>query len=317
MDEKDVNIFVSEFLMPRLDGFAEFLSNAGWKNHLTISDGAAPGIAFRRPGDEREVFGTFLMARDDEENERAVLRLSYRMEGGRPFRRLGIFYERIEDVRNLETVVDMLFAGVGDGVYPPAEEVMEADDERAVTETTEGEKDIANEGVTETMDDADETDAETGDIRVGNLPPMVVLMPRMLALSSYLEEEEFTHSGVVGTNIPFIQVLEEDLILTLSYERWDDNTFLFSIRTDIPAAEDATDEELNDLCKEFNEESSFTSAWTGEVPFPVYGGEVMDGKTVSLCLTVPEFGGMPDGDDYALAISLFLEEAHVLMGDYR
>ncbi len=286
MDEKDINVFVSEHVMPLLDDFREFLSNAGWKNRMTIADDAAPGISFRQPEDEREIFATFLIVRDDEENERPVLRFSYRTEAGRAYRRWSVPYDRINDIQTLKDIIDMFFAGVAEAVFPPAEAVGEVGAE----------------------------DESIEEMEQGRVLPTVVLLPRLFSLSSYLEEEEFEHSGVVETEFPFIQVAEEDLILTLSYDIWDDNTFLFSIRTDIPAAENADNEDLKELCEEFNEESSFAKANFGYVPFPVYGGEVMDGKTVSLCLTIPEFGGMPDGDDYALAISVFLDEAHSLMG---
>ncbi len=313
MNEKDVNAFVSGFLMPRLDEFGEFLSNAGLKYRLTVADGAAPGIKFRLPTDEREIFVTFIKVNDDEENERSLLRLAYRPGDGLPYQHWALPYERVNDIQKLETAINMLVSGIADTVYPPAPE----EDLNAQDGTTKADDapDKAAEDVSdaegEASDDAGLNEADGFD--PDKMSSMLALMPRLNTLSSYLEEAEYEHTGVIRMEIPFIQVMEEDLILTLSYEQWDDNTFLFGIRTDIPASEEATEEELADLCGEFNAKNTLVRAAVGDAPFPVYDGEILDGKTVSLYLAFPEFGGMPEGDDYFLAISLFLEEAQALM----
>ncbi len=277
MTEEEMNILISEFLQPQINRFAALLDEAGVEHRLTLSEGSTMGVAFRPEWARTEVFATFFRAVDPEGEVHPILFLSYDRDGDRVH--WSVFAEEIDSAKKIDTLVRLLFSGIVSEPYPDAtlsEDTPEDEDERILTN--------------------------------------IACLPRLNTLSSYLEEEHATQSGVIAVRNPFIQIIEDDFFITLSYQQTeDDNVFLFWIRVDIPVGEALTEEDISTLGEMFNRGNPFAQVYKDVKPVEVYGVGEAEGRTICLASCVPEFGGMPDVDHYILALSLFIESAESLL----
>ena len=154
-------------------------------------------------------------------------------------------------------------------------------------------------------------------------------IPRLNALSILLGEEDLPETGVLYGAVPYLQLEEDDMILTLCYEQEgasiasqelvrdyqshrnrgeDESVFLLHIRSDLPIKADMDDEMAKRLCDSFNAMTYLTHASITEKPFPEYPFGAENNRCFCLHGAMPERGAMPEDKHFALTLSLFFEE---------
>ncbi len=334
MTEEEMNIFIAEFLKPQINQFAAILEEAQIAHHITLSDGLSMGIAFLPKWSETEIFATFFQIFDDEEEDHTILRLSVDTDGTANYVSWSFLADEIDSAEKIDMVSRLFLSGLPLKPYPDSDEnagenTAGAEEEDALlTDFTVlprlqmlslylEEEDVIQSGVVtaQTLSlDLEADAAQSGEGATQSGEGEAQSGAGATHTSSLNLEAGAAQSGEGAAYPPFIQLVVEDLFITLSYRQTDDeNVFLFCIRVDIPMNEDVTEEEISRLCNAFNAQTSLVHANKDVTPFEIYGLGAIEDRTICLTAAFPEFGGIGDADHYFFVLELFMDAVDMLL----
>ncbi len=293
------DVFEREFLIPALEKMGKAMEGAGIDHTILPGDEGVPGIWVKN-GDEPDVFCTLLAVfpegDEEEEDPIPVLRLSAPADGETGesgYLRWAFPVVETVSPEEFQKLVNVFLSERPFQVIPEAHEA-------AAEPVLSGEGELIGE------EEAEELSYDFSGYAA---------FARLRAISDLLTEEGELHTGVLPGSLPYLQVEYEDWILTLACEQEDSDgeTFLLHIRTDIPYGEE--DGDPSEICRDYNADNSFTRAYAGLEPFPVFMDEEEEEGAagyIALHACVPQKGGSPDPDSLALIFAIFAAEAETI-----
>ena len=267
--DRELNEYMSSFLMPRLNELSGLLNEAGTGCEMTLDMTITPGLNVHVM-DDYDVYATFLMDEDDEEKE--ILRLAaYRTvvgaEGDAPEEVSFV----IHDERFWKDAGSFLFAA---RLFLSGATIN--------TETLIGRPEKSG-----TPDGAELSDKTS------------VLLPRMNGLLDLLSEGTLVEEmGINGTEDPYIILAGDDFTAMVRYESTsEEDVYLLHLGTFIPFTKEEAPEGLEIYCRNFNNKYYSIRASIEDSAPEGFAMEDVDGY-IAIHTCIPEYGELQDREFY-------------------
>ena len=293
---------LEKYLLPRLENYAAWLTDQGMDARLSMDKDEIPGLLvnFEEKG---EIFITFTEGEDDFP-EIMRLSLDYSKDASETYvkdlRTLNFLVDVSEvlSVDQLKYCIDLMLSGRTLAVYPTADLVHDETGEEEPLVSTE-EPSATDDDFGELTDIDEDVEPEREAVELTNS----YTSPRVNALTLALKDEGAENAESIYSEIPYVLVVDAELVFVCAFETLDDNTFILHFRADIPVDKGEDLKELEEKVTEFNESHHFTTCHIGIENLDIYDDTSENVITFHGCTL--ESGDIKSDGFYGFFTSLF------------
>ena len=254
-NDKELNVYMVDFLVPRLAALSRMLSGIKLNSKLTFDRYGVPALKVHLLSGE-DITATFLCEFSDECSP-VMLRLSCSTEGTdgeQKDKELVVFYEGVADTS--DGFLDMLSVLARDTKVLPGNDQMD----KIPGDVTEYSEEISS------------------------------IKSRLACLAEKLQGQfPIEDVGIVNGELPYLLIAGEDIAAALCYETlsWNNDLYLLHIRMDLPFEETSAGITAEEFCDGFNKSGLFVKAYV-TTEAPVFFVEEDAGEYITFHICIPE-----------------------------